>query len=124
MQNRPASRSLCDSPGESTWERRPEVIERSQLVTSPSAYAAEFLNSDGVEAMVCSPPHSPLVPSNIDNFPSKVDDLKTIWSPLYKLQKFKTFKVKGQAAGVYKNAGLFSYVRIYGAGHEVPAYKV
>ena len=60
----------------------------------------------------------------IDNFPSKVDDLKTIWSPLYKLQKFKTFKVKGQAAGVYKNAGLFSYVRIYGAGHEVPAYKV
>jgi len=32
--------------------------------------------------------------------------------------------VDGQVTGQYKNAGTFSYVRIYGAGHEVPAYKV
>ena len=30
----------------------------------------------------------------------------------------------GQVIGQYKNEGTFSYLRIYGAGHEVPAYKV
>ena len=64
------------------------------------------MNSDGVEAMVCSPPHSPLVPSNIDNFPSKVDDLKTIWSPLYKLQKFNVMEVaKTDEPGFEATAG-------------------
>ena len=32
--------------------------------------------------------------------------------------------MNGQVTGQYKNAGTFSYLRIYGAGHEVPAYKV
>lgn len=54
----------------------------------------------------------------------QVADLETISSPLFKQQKFKSFSVRGQATGLYKNAGKFSYVRIFGAGHEVPAYKV
>ena len=34
-----------------------------------------------------------------------------------------TYNVRGRPAGIYKNAGKFSYLRVYGAGHEVPAYK-
>ncbi|KAG6826956.1 hypothetical protein H0H92_013769 [Tricholoma furcatifolium] len=63
-----------------------------------------ILNYDGVEAMV--------------------NALNTTFTPLFQQQQFATFTVAGQAAGLYKNAGTFSYVRIYGAGHEVPAYKL
>ena len=31
--------------------------------------------------------------------------------------------MNGTNAGIFKNAGTFSYARIFGAGHEVPAYK-
>jgi carboxypeptidase C (cathepsin A) len=62
-----------------------------------------ILNWNGVEAMV--------------------DALNTQFTSLYKQQQFQTYKVAGETAGQFKNAGTFSYVRIYGAGHEVPAYK-
>ncbi|KAJ6549989.1 serine carboxypeptidase [Mycena capillaripes] len=38
-------------------------------------------------------------------------------------QAFQNYTVAGHAAGVFKTAGTISYVRIAGAGHEVPAYK-
>ncbi|KAI0757297.1 serine carboxypeptidase [Daedaleopsis nitida] len=52
-----------------------------------------------------------------------VDALQTKFSDEYAKQDFTPFNVGGQVAGQYKNAGTFSYVRIYGAGHEVPAYS-
>ncbi|KAF9476392.1 serine carboxypeptidase [Pholiota conissans] len=52
-----------------------------------------------------------------------VDTLQTKFTPEFHRQAFKPYTVKGQSAGQFKNAGPFSYVRIYGAGHEVPAYK-
>ena len=58
------------------------------------------------------------------NCPNKVDALNTKFTETYKKQKFKPYSVDGQVAGQYKNAGSFSYLRVYGAGHEVPAYKV
>jgi len=61
---------------------------------------------------------------NFNGVEAMVNGLKTVWSPIFKLQNFQNFKVKGETAGIFKNAGKFSYVRIYGAGHEVPAYKV
>ncbi|KAF9444865.1 alpha/beta-hydrolase [Macrolepiota fuliginosa MF-IS2] len=52
------------------------------------------------------------------------DSLITRFSDDYRGQSdFQTFTVSGQAAGLYKNAGTFSYLRIFGAGHEVPAYS-
>ncbi|RPD81699.1 serine carboxypeptidase [Lentinus tigrinus ALCF2SS1-7] len=51
-----------------------------------------------------------------------VDALQTKFTDEYSKQQFANFTVDGQVAGIYKNAGTFSYVRIYGAGHEVPAY--
>jgi hypothetical protein len=37
-------------------------------------------------------------------------------------QNFKTYTVNGKPSGLYKNAGTFSHLRVFGAGHEVPAY--
>jgi len=51
-----------------------------------------------------------------------VDNLQTKFSTEFQQQQFANFTVQGQAAGLYKNAGTFSYVRFFGAGHEVPAY--
>ncbi|KAI0271174.1 serine carboxypeptidase [Russula aff. rugulosa BPL654] len=48
--------------------------------------------------------------------------LITKFSALFEQQKFATYNVKGKPAGLYKNAGTFSYLRVFGAGHEVPAY--
>ncbi|PIL29646.1 hypothetical protein GSI_08283 [Ganoderma sinense ZZ0214-1] len=51
-----------------------------------------------------------------------VDALQTKFTTEYARQQFANYTVASQVAGMYKNAGAFSYVRIYGAGHEVPAY--
>jgi hypothetical protein len=53
-----------------------------------------------------------------------VNGLQTQFSQEYQTQAFGTFNVRGQSAGMYKNAGSLSYVRFFGAGHEVPAYQV
>ncbi len=54
---------------------------------------------------------------------AQVDSLNTKYSADYAKQTFSTYTVGGSPAGVYKNAGKFSYLRVTGAGHEVPAYK-
>ncbi|RDX56185.1 serine carboxypeptidase [Lentinus brumalis] len=51
-----------------------------------------------------------------------VDALQTKFTSEYSKQQFVNYTVDGQVAGIFKNAGSFSYIRIYGAGHEVPAY--
>ncbi|KAF5374179.1 hypothetical protein D9615_008862 [Tricholomella constricta] len=60
---------------------------------------------------------------NFNGVEAMVDKLNTKFTSLYQQQAFATYKVAGQTAGQFKNAGTFSYIRIYGAGHEVPAYK-
>ena len=45
-----------------------------------------------------------------------------MYSSLYAAQELSTYKVNGKPAGLYKNAGRFSYLRVYGAGFKVPAY--
>ena len=80
------------------------------------------MNFKGVEAMVCLF----LSPFNMKcpNYPNKVDALDTQFTQIYKQQQFEPYSVRGQVTGQYKNAGTLSYIRIYGAGHEVSAYKV
>ncbi|KAG7088981.1 hypothetical protein E1B28_012927 [Marasmius oreades] len=90
------------------WMRnsRPDletVINAGVRVIVYDGDADYILNFNGVEAMV--------------------DALNTKFSATYKTQVFQPYTVHGQLAGQFKNAGTFSYVRIYGAGHEVPAYK-
>ncbi|KAJ7197979.1 serine carboxypeptidase [Mycena pura] len=79
------------------------VINSGVRVTIYDGDADYILNFDGVEAMIAS--------------------LNTKFSAQFNQQAFAPFKVNGLLAGQFKNSGTFSYVRIYGAGHEVPAYK-
>ncbi|KAH9887597.1 serine carboxypeptidase [Cubamyces lactineus] len=60
---------------------------------------------------------------NFHGVEAMVDALQTQFSAEYAKQEFSNFTVRGQNAGLFKNAGTFSYVRIFGAGHEVPAYE-
>ena len=61
---------------------------------------------------------------NFNGVEAMVDALNTEFSAMYAQQVFTPYKVAGQTTGEYKNAGTFLYLWIYGAGHEVPAYKV
>lgn len=59
----------------------------------------------------------------IPSLHTQVASLNTVYSPLYASQNFWIYNVNGKRAGLYKNAGSFSYLRVEGAGHEVPAYS-
>ena len=52
----------------------------------------------------------------------QIASLTTKFSADFAKQKFATYTVNGKSAGLYKNAGTLSYLRVFGAGHEVPAY--
>jgi carboxypeptidase C (cathepsin A) len=60
---------------------------------------------------------------NYKGFEALADGLQTRFTKQYARTKWSSWKVNGQLAGQYRNAGTFSYLRVYGAGHEVPAYK-
>ncbi|CUA72246.1 hypothetical protein RSOLAG22IIIB_00911 [Rhizoctonia solani] len=59
---------------------------------------------------------------NYMGFESMVDALQTKFTSEFKNQTWSNWTVAGISAGQYKNAGTFSYLRVYQAGHEVPAY--
>lgn len=52
------------------------------------------------------------------------DNLQTRFSTEYAKQEWTNFTVGSVTAGIYKNAGTFSYARLFGAGHLVPAYEL
>ncbi|KAF7309047.1 Carboxypeptidase [Mycena kentingensis (nom. inval.)] len=62
-----------------------------------------ILNVPGIEAMLAS--------------------MNTKFSAAFNAQAPAPYRVGGLLAGQFKNAGTFSYLKVYGAGHEVPAYK-
>ncbi|CAE6425046.1 hypothetical protein ACGC1H_004823 [Rhizoctonia solani] len=59
---------------------------------------------------------------NYMSFESMVDALQTRFTSEFKQQGWSNWTVAGITTGKYKNAGAFSYLRVYQAGHEVPAY--
>ncbi|KAF9034389.1 serine carboxypeptidase [Panaeolus papilionaceus] len=111
--------------GEVTWTQSSNAVYRNFSRTGDwmtnSRPDLEFVINSGVRTIIYDGDADYIL--NFDGVEAMVDSLQTIYTPLYKLQKFQNFNVKGQTTGIYKNAGRFSYVRIYGAGHEVPAYK-
>jgi len=58
---------------------------------------------------------------NYMGFEAMVATLNASTSPLFAKQTFANYTVRGKPAGLYKNAGTFSYLRVSGAGHFVPA---
>ncbi|KAI0774787.1 serine carboxypeptidase [Trametes elegans] len=61
--------------------------------------------------------------TNVAGIESLLDGMQTKFSDEYAQQALGNYTVRGVAAGVYKNAGTLSYLRLFGAGHEVPAYS-
>jgi carboxypeptidase C (cathepsin A) len=61
---------------------------------------------------------------NYDGFENVVNHLQTKTTTGIADRAWEKYKVQGQVAGQYKTSGngKFSYLRVYGAGHEVPAY--
>jgi len=53
----------------------------------------------------------------------KINNLQTEFSVSFNQQAFQTYTVAGHSAGLFKNAGTFSYIRVFAAGHEVAAYN-
>lgn len=61
---------------------------------------------------------------NYQGFENMIDALQDKYSAQYASTPWTTWTVDGVVAGKFKNAGTFSYVRIYRAGHLVPAYTI
>ncbi|KJA15644.1 hypothetical protein HYPSUDRAFT_48173 [Hypholoma sublateritium FD-334 SS-4] len=111
--------------GEVTWTQSSNAVYRNFSKTGDwmrnSAPDLEFVIDSGIRTIIYDGGADYIL--NHYGVEAMVNNLQTIYSDLFKRQKFETFKVAGQETGIYKNAGRFSYVRIFGAGHEVPAYK-
>ncbi|KAJ3513592.1 hypothetical protein NLJ89_g2861 [Agrocybe chaxingu] len=109
---------------ETTWTSSNRNVYRNFSLTGDwmrsSRQDLEFVINSGVRTIIFDGDADYIL--NFNGVEAMVDKLETIWSPLYKRQKFASYKVNSQVTGIFKNAGRFSYVRIYGAGHEVPAY--
>ncbi|KAH8119572.1 Alpha/Beta hydrolase protein [Phellopilus nigrolimitatus] len=60
---------------------------------------------------------------NFKGVEAMVDNFQTQFNSLYQQQSFSNYTVAGQPAGLIKNAGSFSYIRMFGSGHEVPVYN-
>ena len=52
-----------------------------------------------------------------------MNNLQTEFSSEFAAQSFTNYTVDGKSAGLFKNAGTFSYIRVFASGHEVPAYN-
>ncbi|KZS90861.1 serine carboxypeptidase [Sistotremastrum niveocremeum HHB9708] len=79
------------------------ILDSSQVRVLIYDGDADFiLNYVGVEAMV--------------------SNLKTKYTSKYNKLKWSDFVVSGVKAGQFKQLGTFGYLRVYGAGHQVPAY--
>lgn len=46
---------------------------------------------------------------------TQVNNLQTQFTATYQQQQFTNWTVAGQLTGMFKNAGTFSYVRVFGA---------
>ena len=92
---------------------------RTVLYDGDADYICNYM---GVEAMVRESCFSQPLLSDLCGDDAQIASLNASTSPLFAKQEFANYTVNGQIAGLYKNAGTFSYMRVFGAGHEVPAY--
>jgi len=57
--------------------------------------------------------------TDVNYFFAQAANLKTNFSAQYASESFENYTVADHPAGLVKNAGTFSFLRVYGAGHEV-----
>ncbi|KAJ3476797.1 hypothetical protein NLI96_g10906 [Meripilus lineatus] len=109
---------------ESTWHETSETVydnfaSTGDWMTNSRPHLETVINA-GVRTIIYDGDADYIL--NFNGVEAMVDALQTQFTSVYKQQTFTNWTVAGQLTGIYKNAGTFSYLRIFGAGHEVPAY--
>lgn len=109
---------------ESTWQETNNQVYSNFAKTGDwmhnSAPNLETVINAGVRTLIYDGDADYIL--NFNGVEAMVNNLQTQFSAQFAQTPFSNFTVAGQPAGLFKNAGTFSYVRIFGAGHEVPAY--
>ncbi|KAI0352787.1 serine carboxypeptidase [Trametes cingulata] len=119
------NKSLMQKIGaESTWQETNDDVYSNFAATGDWMHNSrpdlETVINAGVRTIIYDGDADYIL--NFHGVEAMVNALQTKFSAEYAKQQFANFTVRGQPAGLFKNAGTFSYVRIFGAGHEVPAY--
>ncbi|KAI0000651.1 serine carboxypeptidase [Russula compacta] len=121
--NSPAVTSKIGS--QTTWQTTSNVVTQNFGATGDwmrsSLPDLEFVINAGVRTVIYDGDADYIL--NFYGVEAMVASLKTQFSSLFAKQQFASFTVNKKPAGLYKNAGTFSYLRVFGAGHEVPAYE-
>jgi len=109
---------------ETTWQEANDNVynnfaQTGDWMRTSKPYLENVINS-GIRTLIFDGDVDYIL--NFKGVEAMVDSLETKLSGEYNQQSFSDYSVSGIKTGQYKNAGAFSYVRIYGAGHEVAAY--
>ncbi|KAI0649050.1 serine carboxypeptidase [Trametes meyenii] len=83
----------------------------------------ESVINDGVKILLYVGDADYLDLFNYFGIEAMLDQMKTKFSKEWAKQKLTDYNVRGESAGLYKNAGGLHYLRAFGAWHEVPAYQ-
>uniref|UniRef100_A0A0W0F6L1 Carboxypeptidase n=1 Tax=Moniliophthora roreri TaxID=221103 RepID=A0A0W0F6L1_MONRR len=111
---------------ESTWTQSNSVLAPTQRLYNAGDWMRnsrpdlETVINAGVRVLIYDGDADYIL--NFNGVEAMVDALQTKFTSVYAQQTFQPYTVNGELTGQFKNAGTFSYLRIYGAGHEVPAY--
>ncbi|KAJ7114342.1 serine carboxypeptidase [Mycena epipterygia] len=110
---------------EVTWEETSDEVygnfsDNGDWMRSSLSHLEVVINS-GVRVMIYDGDADYIC--NFMGVEAMIGKLNTNFSAKFNQQEFAPYLVNGQLAGQFKTAGTFSYVRVYGSGHEVPAYK-
>ena len=112
------SSSLTRTIGaESTWEETNDNVYENFAETGDWMHNSrpnlETVINAGVRTIVYDGDADYIL--NFHGVEAMVDALDTQFTAEYQQQVFANYTVNGQVTGVFKNAGTFSYVRIFGA---------
>ncbi|KIJ24884.1 hypothetical protein M422DRAFT_194174, partial [Sphaerobolus stellatus SS14] len=110
---------------ESTWQESNDDVYENFALTGDwmisSLPQLEFVIESGVRTVIYAGDADYIL--CYTGIEAMLDTLQTSFTSSWEMESLSNWTVSGELAGLYKTAGHISYVRIFGAGHEVPAYR-
>jgi len=110
---------------ESTWQQSNSDVYANFANTGDWMFSSlphlEFVVDSGVRTVLYSGDADYIV--SYMGIEAMLDTMQTSFTSNWGVQPLVDWTVGGEVAGVFKTTGQLSYVRFFGAGHEVPAYK-
>ncbi|KAI0326943.1 serine carboxypeptidase [Cubamyces sp. BRFM 1775] len=104
-----------------------EIVDRGVLAAFESEWSQnarptlESVINDGLRTVLYDGDADYML--NFFGIEKILDVMNTTYSEDWAKQDFSSYSVRGEPAGLCKNAGKLHYLRVFGAGHEVPAYQ-